>query len=337
MNPDLHPFETQLATAWPVDRWQDVTVMVALSGGADSVALLRAMRRLKTAGRGRLVAGHFNHGLRVEQSDADEAFVVQLCRQMEVHCDIGRGQVAMRAGVDRDGLEAAARSARYEFLHAAAQRAGARYVATAHTANDHAETILHRILRGTGVSGLAGIPRARPLGPAVTLIRPLLAAGRCDVLEYLDAVDQPYCEDHTNLDQRLTRNRIRHDLLPKLEADYNAGVAAALVRLGQLAGDAQAVIDELVTDLAVRAVARRGPDRLAIDASALGGTPRHVVRELLIAAWREQDWPLQDMGFAQWEELADMLLGTPQPPRRTMPGNVQVEKRDDELILSREA
>jgi tRNA(Ile)-lysidine synthase len=120
------------------------------------------------------------------------------------------------SGGHPDGVEAAARAARYEFLQATAERLGARYVATAHTADDQAETVLHHIVRGTGLAGLAGMSRARSLGAAATLIRPLLSFRRRDVIEYLGALGQSYCEDTTNRDPAFTRSRIRHELLPLL-------------------------------------------------------------------------------------------------------------------------
>ena len=134
------------------------------------MALLRAIFRLKTAGEGRVIAAHCNHQLRPAEADADEAFVVDLCRRLGVACEVGRAALDPDGG---DGVEAAAREARYRFLEETADRVGARYVVTAHTADDQAETILHRILRGTGVGGLGGMSRTRPLGQA-TLLRPLL-------------------------------------------------------------------------------------------------------------------------------------------------------------------
>ncbi len=126
---------------------------------------------------------------------------------------------------------------------------GARYVATAHTLDDQAETVLHHVLRGTGLAGLAGMTRTRPLGPNVTLIRPLLEFRRRDLLEYLKTLDQPYCVDATNSDVRFARNRIRHELLPLIERDFRPNVAEALVRLASLAGNAQRVVEAAADNL----------------------------------------------------------------------------------------
>jgi tRNA(Ile)-lysidine synthase len=327
----MHSLETKLAAAWPPGAWDSVTVLVAVSGGADSVALLRAMAALKTGGEGRLVAVHVNHQLRGEEATADEAFVVDLCRRMELPCDVGRVRVGPAGAGRASGLEAAARRARYDFLAEAAGRLGARYVATAHTADDQAETILHRILRGTGIRGLAGMARARRLGPA-TLIRPLLGITRAELVAYLDAIGQPYRRDSSNRDVRFTRNRIRHKLLPQLARQYNCSVAEALLRLGSLAGEVQTVIDAVVEDLAERCVRAEGPDAVSIDTALLTGQSRYVVRELLLSIWRRQGWPMQAMGYRQWEQLSEMISAG--GPRQVLPGEVQAERTVERLRLS---
>src|SRR5262249_19663731 len=145
----------------------------------------------------------------------------------------------------RDGLEAAARDARYHFLRSTAERLGARYVATGHTADDQVETILHHILRGSGLAGLAGVPRLRSPSAAVTLIRPLLTIERTEVEDYLRQLGQDYRCDASNLSTEHTRNRIRHELLPLLADRFNPHVRDALRRLGTLAGEAQEVLSGL--------------------------------------------------------------------------------------------
>ncbi|MFP6693059.1 MAG: tRNA lysidine(34) synthetase TilS, partial [Pirellulales bacterium] len=173
--------EAKLRAAWPPDAWRDVTVVLAVSGGADSTALLRAAARLKAGGCGRLVVGHFNHGIR-PSGEEDERFVAAVCESLDIPFEIRRGDVAASAANEGDGIESAARRARYEFLAAVAEQHGARLVATAHTADDQAETILHHIVRGTGLTGLSGMPRSRPLSPAVSLLRPMLSIRRAEVV-----------------------------------------------------------------------------------------------------------------------------------------------------------
>jgi tRNA(Ile)-lysidine synthase len=335
--PSPHSFEQRLAEAWPATLWQDVGVLLAVSGGADSVALLRAMRVLKTGGAGRLAAAHFNHRLRGVESDSDQQFVVSLCKTRGLDCVVSEARAADLLACG-DGLEAAARQARYDFLQRTAETLGARYVVTAHTADDQVETILHHVVRGTGLCGLAGMQPARMLGPAVTLVRPMLRMGRDLVLGYLASLDQPYREDQTNRDLRHTRNRIRHELLPLLKRDYSATVAESLLRLGSLASDATRVVDALVGQLLERAVRETGASYVTLDCGELAGQDRHLVRELLIAVWRRQAWPLQAMGYTQWDALAGLALA-PQTPnsqgsKQVFPGAITAERRGGQLVLA---
>ena len=337
---DLHLVEQRIATAWPPVAWHDIHVLLAVSGGADSVAMLHALVRLKTEGGGRLEVAHFNHHLRGEESDADEAFVAELAARLGVACHVGHASEQLWNGNRPGSIEATARTARYDFFRRTAEQRGARYLVTAHTADDQAETILHRIIRGTGISGLAGINRVRVLGPAVTVMRPMLAIRRTELLEYLRQLDQSFRTDSTNQDPRYTRNRIRHQVLPRLAADFNSSVIEALVRLGTLAVEVQTVVDTLVEDLAECCVEHISPGTVRIDVAQVAQQPRYVVRELMIGVWREQGWPLQAMGFAQWDQLADMVYRLPakssvRPRRRILPGNVWVTLREGELRLEK--
>ncbi|HEV3137191.1 MAG TPA: tRNA lysidine(34) synthetase TilS [Pirellulales bacterium] len=331
--PLLQVFEQTLASSWPPERWQEEIVLLAVSGGSDSVALLRAMHALKSPGSGRLAVAHFNHHYRGHEADADERFVSDLCQRLQLGCQIGHGSAALGTG-GGDGLEAAARVARYEFLQHSAERLGARYVVTAHTADDQAETVLHHVLRGTGLAGLAGMPRTRTLGPAVTLIRPMLDISRGEVRAYLALVAQDYREDLTNAEVQFTRNRIRHELLPLVKRDYSPGVVDSLLRLANLAADAQRVIDRLVAALFEQSVVVHDAQRVTIDCGALGSEDRHLVRELLLTVWRRQGWPLKSMGFVQWNSLAEMALA-PQGGscKQVFPGEITAERCGEQLQL----
>lgn len=339
----------RLAAAWSPSAWQDLTVLVAVSGGADSVALLRGLASLKSAGLGQLAVAHFNHRLRGAESMGDEEFVLQLSRQLGLTCHVGHaGPGQLQSG--GDGLEAAARQARYAFLQSTAERLGARYVVTAHTADDQAETMLHRLVRGTGLAGLAGMRRARALGPAVTLLRPLLDFRRADIEAYLAALDQPYRHDSSNGSQEPTRNRVRYQLLPLLAEQFNPAVVEALLRLGRLAGDAQQTIQSQAEVLLDEALVARDEQSVTIDCGKLAGATRHLVRELMLMAWQRQGWPLQGMSFDHWEQLAGLALQTRTKvsgtfsemvpdtfsAKRVFPGGVIAERLAARIILRRE-
>ena len=223
-----HSLEAQLDAAWPPDRWQDVTALVAVSGGPDSTALLRALVALRPVGAGRLIVAHFNHRLRGAESDGDEQFVVELARSLGITCRMGRaasgeGRGDLPTMHDAEGgrlSEERSRAARYEFLEQTAKEIGARYVVTAHTADDQAETVLHRILRGTGLAGLAGMAKAARLAPGIARYARSWAS-RAPVHDYLAAIGQSFRHDSSNTALDYTRNRLRNDLLPKLAAEYN--------------------------------------------------------------------------------------------------------------------
>ena len=333
-NPDqpLHELEAALAVAWPPQRWREVTVLVAVSGGADSVALLRASVHLaaRHPGPGRVVAAHFNHRLR-ETAAADEQFVRELCGRLNVPLEVG---AAAREG--EVAAEAAARAARYEFLRTTAERIGARYVAVAHTADDQAETILHRIIRGTGLAGLAGIPFARSLGPAVTLIRPLLKVSGAMVREYLQSLGQDYRTDESNLSPRYLRNRIRHELLPLLAREYNPAVRQALLRLGELAGEAQALIHALAGEAAQRRLLPGGQGQIVLDCDGLSRERAHLVSEMLLHVWKQASLPLQRMEKRHWDRLTAAAMAEPPAEQRfQLPGPVEVQRRGSVLTLRR--
>ena len=181
------------------------TVIAAVSGGADSVALLFALYLIKDSLGVKLEAAHFNHGLRGEESDRDAEFVRILCDRYDIPLHLGKAQV--RAG--RKGLEAAARDARYAFFATLSGK-----IATAHTADDNAETVLMHLVRGTGLKGLGGISPVRG-----NLIRPMLDITRAEVLDFLEAYHLSYVEDSSNGTDAFLRNRLRHHVMPLLKEE----------------------------------------------------------------------------------------------------------------------
>lgn len=201
-------------------------VTVALSGGADSVALLWVLRALAPALGITLRAAHFHHGLRGPEADRDAEFCRTLCGNWEIPFSLGRGDAAARAAETGESLEEAARVLRYAFL----QSAVSGKLATAHNADDNAETILLHLLRGTGLRGLGGIPVRRE-----NVVRPLLSCTRAEIEALLDREGLPHVEDGTNALDDCVRNRLRHRVLPLLRAENPAlsrtlGRTAALLR-----------------------------------------------------------------------------------------------------------
>jgi tRNA(Ile)-lysidine synthase len=203
-------------------------VLIAVSGGLDSTVLLHLVNRLAREWPLRLSAAHFNHQLRGAAADGDEQFVRDLCVSWGIPFESGRGDVRSHASEHHLSQEAAARELRYAFLRELAERSDCGAIATAHHAGDQAETLLDRLIRGAGVRGLAGIVQMSKIGnTGVNLIRPLLFASRFEIGEYAEKNALVFRNDATNLDLRIRRNRIRHELLPQL-AKYNPQIVSAL-------------------------------------------------------------------------------------------------------------
>ena len=332
----MFEFEAKLAESWSPARWRDLTVVVAVSGGSDSVALLRSLVSLAGGSDAALVVAHFNHGWRGRESDDDQRFVERLAHQLGLQCEIGSPR---KAAATANRNEETARRERHRFLAAVGMSAGARHVATGHTADDQAETVLHRIIRGTGLTGLAGIPRNRPLDAGLTLMHPLLAMRRLEVLAYLRELGQDYREDSTNTDPHYTRNRIRNQLLPALAAEYNPQVADALVRLATLAGEAQGLVDPMAQELLARRLASRDTNGVTLRLAPLKTAPRYLVCEMLIRIWKELGWPLAPMSHEKWDQLATMAVEGPQDDRQrvTLPSCVHAQRSSSTLRIWQES
>jgi len=292
----LEPFLRDLDAALPADGFWSSPVVVGVSGGGDSMALLLGLAGVaaRRPARPQLVVAHAEHDLRPEAA-AERDTVAAVASRLGLR--FVTRPIATRApdGVRGEGLEARARRLRYRFLEDVAHECGARHVAIAHTADDQAETILHRALRGTGLAGLAGMAEARQLGDGVALVRPLLGMSRAAVREWLATGNVAWCEDASNLDTRYARNFLRHEILDRCASGPYPAAAAALVRLGGQAAQASAALAsaaEHVLDLHCR---REPAGGVSIDAAAVAALDQHFLGEVFAALWRREGWPRRDM------------------------------------------
>ncbi len=348
-------------------------VCCALSGGADSTALLLALLEAnheKDALGVVLSAIHVHHGLRGPDADADEAFVRALCDAHEVPLTVAHVDVGERRQVAREGLEEAARELRYAAFRELFAEGRADAVATAHTLDDQAETVLMKLLRGAWTEGLAGIApvlqrvdegatptqsahvqRGREAPTSGTILRPMLGVRRAEVERFLRERDQPWREDSTNADLGLTRNRIRHELMPVLRS-FNPGVSEVLARTAEIALDEEAFwageIARLLPGLVLpgkpvrgggRAVATAVGERsLAIEIDRLNAQPSATRRRLVRAAARSLGCRLDAGETAKLLALAGLLdlpgLEARHGARLTLAGGLRAERSLREIRLS---
>lgn len=286
----LSKIKTALADVIP----PDTPMLVGVSGGPDSVALLHALIALGY----RPHVCHYNHRWRGVDSDADEQFVRELAKRWDVPITVGR---ARQKPVQRSEMEA--RRARFAFFERAARRTGIFTLLLAHTADDQAETVLLRLIRGAGLHGLAGIWPDRQLGK-LRVLRPMLGVWREEVLRYLQRHRLPYREDVTNRDRRWLRNRVREELLPLLERDYNPRIREVLWRTAEV----------------LRAEVAAGPvamERRAV--RQLSFTQIEALRRVLHTSSRRlpaitQEWPVRVPGHTRLPALGLTVETSILPP-----------------------
>lgn len=255
-------------------------IAVGVSGGADSVALLRFLAALRPQFGWDLVVCHIHHGLRGAEADRDECFVRALAEQLGLPCAVSRIDAAALALRDHISVEEAGRMARYAFFAQTAGEGGR--IATAHTLDDSIETVLMNLVRGTGLRGLCGIPRTRG-----NIVRPLLDCTRAEVEDYLGALGQPYCTDSTNLTDDYTRNRIRHDILPRLCA-LNPNFPGAMARMLPRLAAQQALTDCLAAQSAQQLHAACG----VLSRQGLSALPEPVCDRLLLRLLEQNRLPV---------------------------------------------
>ena len=252
--PRINQFPRLLLVEWRKLKlpMSDETIVVGVSGGADSTALLLALQELKSAGKlfVNICVAHLDHKLR-KTSGQDAKWVADFAAKLGYDCVIGRANVAELARASNDNLEQAARHARYAFLERTAKKKSAKYVLTAHTMDDQAETVLLRLMRGSAGAGLGGMDAMRPLGAnkSITLVRPLLWARRADTENYCRLRKTSFLVDEMNSDLGLSRVRVRQQLLPLMQS-FNNRIVEALSRTAAQLREDRAVLatdsDELL-------------------------------------------------------------------------------------------
>lgn len=308
---ELHSFDAlcaAIAAALPAHGFWDSPVVVGVSGGADSVALLLGLQKIEAAGSSsRLVVAHAEHDLR-KTARNDRQFVQDLAERLGLRFVWREMSALQNPDGAGEGIEGRARRLRYSFFEDVARETGARHVVVAHTADDQAETILGRALRGTGVAGLGGMEVARQLCDGVALLRPLLAVSRGSVRAGLAAAGEPWCEDETNADVRYARNFLRREIFPRIQAGPFPAATESLVRLGSQAARTAAALASAAGHLLEAHSQRHADGRIIVRTAALGHLDAHLIAEMFVALWNREGWPRRDMTARHYEELAQIAM-----------------------------
>lgn len=300
-------------------------IVAACSGGADSLAMLEILWRLREKYRLRILAAHFEHGIRGEESRADARFVRDYCRRRGIPFEAGGADVPRAAERMGLSLETAARELRYNFLEEVRRCRGYDVLAVAHHADDQAETVLMRILRGTGTRGLSAMrPRS---GCDGHIIRPLLGVTKRQIRDWCRREHLTPREDSTNWQPDGTRNRIRLQVIPALRRMFNPELTQALCQLSDVAACEQEYLDQQAEPCWQQAHRICSADGgVELNCSVLAAQHPAVQRILLRRFWRETTGSSQDLGFVQTELLRGLCLQGTTGSRQELPNGYTAER-----------
>ena len=294
-------------------------VLVGVSGGADSVSLVLALKKLGYE----IGIGHLNHGLRGVDSDDDEQFVSGLAS------DLGLPFYSQRISIQQEdgNLEAAGRKARKQFFKSVCEREGFTKIAVAHTRDDRIETCLLHLFRGAGLEGMVSMAPV-----SGNTIRPLIETSHEEVLYFLNAAKQPWRMDASNLDSAFARNRVRHELIPMLEKSYNPKLRTTLSRTVDLLQNEDAWMQEQ-TLVWVAEHALRAPGMISVDAESMSGVPVALARRAIRTMLRQLGSDLFDITFDRIEAVRGLLDRGKGGKTIQIPGGFVAERNFDRLVL----
>jgi len=311
-------------------------VLLAVSGGADSVALLHIVATLQGCGllSAKLVCAHVNHQLRDAESDGDERFVVEQAAGLGLSMVTTKVDVRRYAQDHRLSLETAARQVRLASLARMAKEHGCGWVATGHQKNDNAETVVHRLRRGTGFRGLAGIRPVRPFGDGLRLARPLLCLTRAEILTYLGEHGLPWREDRTNADTAHTRNYIRHRLLPTLQQEAEHSTIKELCDLAACAGRLHDRIRR-EADAAWGKLATPSQGEVSLCLLGLAALFEPVAIELIRLALAHLGSGERDLTAHHFKGILELAHHVSAGRSLSLPGGLVAQRRKDALVLTK--
>ena len=333
--PDRHPVvHTVAQTIADFDMLQpDDNVLVAVSGGADSVTLVHILQALAPLYSIRLGIAHLDHGLRGADADSDARFVAALADEFNLPCHTKKVDVNRYRKRRRLSLEEAARQVRYDFYRETAARYGYTKIALGHHADDNAESVLMFLIRGSGPTGMSGIPPVRN----GNIIRPLIRLTRRQTKEYLDENGLAHISDSTNLDNRFLRNRIRNQLIPELKASYNPGIISSLNRLADIYRKENEWVEPLVVPIFEQLVIGTDRDRLVLSLTAFAEFPEAVQRRVVRKAIASVKGNLRRISLPHVDAVIRLAIIGPNRGALDLPDRIKVNRKGRALHFIKSA
>jgi tRNA(Ile)-lysidine synthase len=316
-------------------------ILIGVSGGPDSVALLSLIHNTNRTNPScsKIFIAHLNHSIRGRESDEDEQYVIALTEKYDVPLFTEKRDIIEIARERKISLEEAARDERYKFFKSAAEKVGANVIAVGHNADDNAETILHRIIRGTGITGVSGIRPKRKLTPgsSINLIRPLLFTWRKDIIAHLEEENLSYRVDSTNIETDKLRNIIRMELIPHLEENYNAKIKKSLVALGETALQncdyMETKAKMLFEDVWMN---REAPlETIVLDVNKLKVSPQILQQMVIKEAIIRLDIPLKKLSNRNYKDILNTLNSKKTEVINIVKEYLNVRRDGNELHLSK--
>jgi tRNA(Ile)-lysidine synthase len=304
------------------------SLLVAVSGGADSVALVHMLASIEKGSGLRLGIAHLNHELRGTESDEDQTFVERLAESLGLPFFSERVNVKAYQKTHGLSLEEAARNVRYPFLFETANHHGYDKIATAHHADDNAELFLMNLFRGSGPQGLKAMEAT---GHDGRVIRPLIGTGRNAILAYIEKNGLTYRTDSSNHDRSFQRNRIRHDLLPLLEKDYQKGVGAIITRTAGIIAEDESFVDEMVEPMFRRAVVDEQENMISLSVSTFSEYPKAAQRRVIRKAMFHVKKNLRRITFLHTEKVVELIHANSDLTSLDFPDRLRVIRKGDLL------
>ena len=308
------------------------SVLIGVSGGPDSVALLHILISLAPRFSIRLGIAHLNHGLRPMASDEEAEFVASLAGEVNLPCYVEKADVRKYQIEQKISLAEAARRVRYKFYDRVAQENGFNRIALGHHCEDNAELVLMNLLRGSGPTGLAGIPPVRE----ERIVRPLIRLKRSDIIDFLNNKGLKYVSDESNKEIKYLRNRIRHRLIPALKADYNPNIVKTLNRLASILRSEEEWTEKSVDSVFTTSIVNDSDDNLSLSVQRIGGIHIAARRRLIRKGIARVKGNLKSITLSHIESIIGLLKNGSARKSLDLPGRIRVRLEGDILRFTKE-